>query len=389
MAADIPMTLLSDNEAEPIHSAIVRKEAWTLDSVRRLRAEADKRMREGPWTVTSDRPKNVELDVHEYYSEDPYWWPNPDNAPAPYVMRDGQVNPNRFQANRTALNAMCDSVFTLGAAAFLLDDTRYAQRASRIVQTWFLNPRTRMNPDLEYARSIPGNSSVRGDGILDGRLLIRAIQGMEFLAQSGAWDPKEQAAARKWFEEYLHWLTLSKQGMDEKKSGNHHATWWAAQVAAAATFVSNNAAQQAAFVYYRDHILPRQIRANGAAPREESRNRSLSLSAFNLEGCTVICRIAQVQGVDLWQARAKSNATLETVVNYLQPFLSDPRQWSKEQITDLPYESLYSLAFAGMGMKKPEYVALFRKLEHPDGAWLSLIDLMVSRWEASAHQTRH
>lgn len=383
------MTLLSDNEAEPIHSAIVRKEAWTQDSVRRLRLEADKRMREGPWTVTSDRPKNAELDVHEYYSEDPYWWPNPDNAPGPYVLRDGQINPNRFQANRAALNAMCDSVFTLGAAAFLLDDARYAQRASRIVQTWFLNPRTRMNPDMENARSIPGNSSVRGAGILDGRVLIRAIQGMEFLAQSGAWDPKEQAAVRKWFEEYLHWLTQSKQGMEEKKSGNHHATWWTAQVAAVATFVSNSAAQQAAFTYYRDHILPRQIRANGSAPHEESRNRSLSLSAFNLEGCTVICRIAQVQGVDLWQVRAKSNATLETVVNYLQPYLSDPRQWSKEQVTDLPSESLYSLAFAGMGLKKPEYVALFRKLERPDGAWLSLMDLMVSRWEAAAHQTRH
>jgi hypothetical protein len=42
-----------------------------------------------------------------------------------------------------------------------------------------------------------------------------------------------------------------------------------------------------------------------------------------------------------------------------------------------------------MGLKKPEYVALFRKLEHPEGAWLSFVDLMVGRWEAAAHQTRH
>jgi hypothetical protein len=37
-AADVPMTLVSEDEAEPIHSAIVRKEAWTQDAVRRLRA---------------------------------------------------------------------------------------------------------------------------------------------------------------------------------------------------------------------------------------------------------------------------------------------------------------------------------------------------------------
>ena len=383
------MTLVSEDEAEPIHSAIIRKEAWTLDSVRRLRAEAEKRMREGPWTVTSDRPKGIDLDPHDYYSEDPYWWPNSDNNEGtPYVVRDGQINPNRFQANHAALNAMCDAVFTLGTAAFLLDDARYAQRAARVVQTWFIIPRTRMNPSLEYARTIPGSAAVRGAGILEGRIFIRAIQGMEFLAQTGAWDAKEQAAVRKWFEEYLHWLTQSRNADDEKTSGNHHGSWWTAQVAAVATFVANGTAEQAAFNYYRDRIFPRQIRPDGSAPREESRPRSLVLSVFNLEAYTVVCRIAQVQGVDLWSVGGK-NTNISAVINYLSPYLADPHRWSKEQAGDFPTDGLYSLAFAGMGLNKPEYVALFRKLERPDGAWLSFVDLMVGRWEAAAHQTRH
>jgi hypothetical protein len=101
------------------------------------------------------------------------------------------------------------------------------------------------------------------------------------------------------------------------------------------------------------------------------------------------CRIAQVQGVDLWHVTAKGGATLETVIDYLEPYLADPRKWSKEQISEFPTDGLYFLAFSGMGLKKPEYVALFRKLEKPESTWLSLIDLIVSRWEASAHQTRH
>jgi hypothetical protein len=144
-----------------------------------------------------------------------------------------------------------------------------------------------------------------------------------------------------------------------------------------------------AFNFYRDRIFPRQIRADGSAPREEARTRSLSYSAFNLEAYTTICRIAQVQGVDLWNVKAKNGATLATVIDYLEPYLADPKKWSKEQISEFPNDGLYFLAFAGMGLKKPEYVALFRKLEHPETAWLSLIDLVVSRWEASAHQTRH
>jgi hypothetical protein len=388
-AAELPKALVSEDEAEPIHSAITRKEAWTLDAVRRLRADAEKRVREGPWTVTSDRPRDVNIDIHDYYSEAPYWWPNPADPNGPYVRLDGQSNPNRFVANKNALNAMSDAVFTLGTAAYLLDDARYAQRAIRDIHTWFINPKTRMDPNLEYAQAIPGTNDGRAVGILDGRVLIRAIQGMEFLSETGQWDARDEAAARKWFEEYLHWLTRSKKGDDEKHSGNNHASWWAAQVAAVSTFVMNHDDAQMAFNFYRDHIFPRQIRANSSAPKEEARIRSLSDSAFNLEAYTIICRVAQVQGVDLWTLKARNGATLAIVLDYLEPYLSDPKKWTKEQISEFPNDELYSLAFAGMGLKKPEYLAIYHKVERPEGAWLSLVDLIVGRWENAAHQTRH
>jgi len=387
------MTLVSEDEAEPIHSAIVRKEAWTLDPVRRLRADADRHMKEGPWTVTTDRPKGLELDSHDYYSEAPYYWPNPDNPSGPYIRKDGQTNPARFTANRTALIAMCDAVLSLGAAAFLLDNAAYGQRAAADIRAWFLNPKTRMNPSFDFAQAVPGLNNGQGAGVIDGRPFIRAIQGMEFLAQTSYWTPAEQAAVRKWFEEYLHWLTTSKNATDEKKSGNNHASWWTAQVAAVASFVEDGRTQQMAFSYYRDRIFPHQIRPNGSAPREEVRSRSLTLSAFNLEAFTLVCRMAQVHGAsataDLWNIRARNGATVSTVIDYLSPYLLDPRKWSKEQAVEIPGDSLAFLAFAGMGLKKPEYLDLFRKLEHSDSAWISLVDLMVSRFEAAAHQTRH
>lgn len=389
VAAEVPQTVLSVDEAEPIHSAIIRKETWTLDPVRHLRAEAEKRLHEGPWTVTSDRPTDLQLDLHDYYSEAPYWWPNPENPGGPYIRKDGLFNPARFTANKTALNAVADAVFTLGAAAYLLDDPRYAQRAARDVRTWFIDPRTRMNPNLDFAQAIRGVNQSRGTGILDGRVFIRALQGMDFLAQTGSWDAKDQAAVRHWFEDYLHWLTHSNNAEDQKSSGNSHASWWTAQVAAVSGYVENNTEQQMAFNYYREHIFPRQIRRNGSAPGEEARTRSLSYSAFNLEAYSMICRMAQVRGTDLWNVRAKSGATIATVIDYLEPYFSDPKKWAKEQISDFPNDGLYFLAFAGMGLKNPTYLALYRKLERPDSAWLSVVDLILGRWENAAHQTRH
>jgi hypothetical protein len=246
-----------------------------------------------------------------------------------------------------------------------------------------------MTPSLDYAQAIRNLNSGRGAGIVDGRVFIRAIQGMEFLAQTGNWDPKEQAAVHKWFQEYLHWILTSDNGNNEKRAGNNHASWWTAQVAAVAGFVEDDAQQKVAFDYYRDHIFPRQINSEGMAPREEARTKSLWYSAFNLEAFVTTCRIAQLKGVDLWSVHAKGGATISTVIDYLEPYLADPKKWTKEQVTDFANDGLYFLAFAGMGLKKPEYIALFRKLEHPEGAWLSVVDLMVGRYEASGHQTRH
>jgi hypothetical protein len=259
--ADIPMTLVSEDEAEPIHSAIIRKEAWTQDPVRRLRTDADRRMREGPWSVTVDRPKGVDLDPHEYYSEAVYYWPNPDNPTGPYLRRDGQANPARVTANQMALDAMSDAVFSLGVASFLLDNPVYGKRAAILIHIWFLNPKTRMNPDLDYAQSVPGVNNGRGAGVVDGRAFVRAIQGMEFLEQTSNWDAKDQAAVHRWFAEYLHWLLTSENATDERRSGNNHASWWAAQVAAVGSFVGDAKAQQLAFSFYKDHLLPRQIAA--------------------------------------------------------------------------------------------------------------------------------
>lgn len=385
----MPRTFVSEDESDPIHSAIIRKEAWTLDPARRLRAEAEKRVREGPWTVTADRPDGVEIDEHDYYSEAPYWWPNPENPGGPYIRKDGQTNPARFTENKSALNAMAEAVFTLGTAAYFLNDPRYARRAVRDIRVWFIDPTTRMNPNLEYSQAIRGTNLGRGAGIIDGRVLIRAVQGMEFLAQTGAWDARDEAAVKRWFEQYLHWLTHSKSGEDEKHAGNNHSSWWAAQMAAIASFVENKPELNGAFDFYRLSIFPRQIERNGSAPREEARTKSLWYSAFNLEAYTIICRIAQVHGVDLWDVRGKNGVTIGTVIDYLEPYLTDPRKWQKEQIVDYSNEGLYFLAFAGMGLKKPAYVETFRKLERHEGAWLSLIDLVVGRWENAAHQTRH
>src|SRR3954469_2047142 len=104
-----------------------------------VRAAADKYMQAGPWSVTFERPKDTPAGPHDFYSEGPYWWPDPQNPGGPYIRRDGQRNPDRFTANERDLNAMCESVLALGAASYLFDKPEYAARAAKIVSVWFLD----------------------------------------------------------------------------------------------------------------------------------------------------------------------------------------------------------------------------------------------------------
>jgi hypothetical protein len=386
-AAETPATLVSGDEAEPIHSAVIRQEAWTQDAVRRLRADAEHHFKEGLWTVTADRPKGVDLDAHEYYSGSPYYWPDPANPAGPYVRRNGLTNPAAFTANRAALDSMCDAVFTLGTAAYLLDDARYASRAVHIIQTWFILPKTRMEPNMEHAATVPGSQAAMAfapSGVSEGRPLIRAIQGMEFLAKSGAWDPKEEAATRKWFEEYLRWLTPSGPAAANRR-GREDSSWRAALEAAAATFAEDSAAQRRVFAAYRGPSIPRPPRTPSGAPAIPP----AQALATSIEARAMLCRIAQLHGVDLWSTPSRNRGTMAASVDFLEGSLADPKQWTKEQAAEFQGYGVYLMAFAGMGLNRPDYVAQYRKLERTDNAWLALVDLLVDRWEAAAHQTRH
>jgi len=329
----------------------------------------------------------LNLDAHDYYGEAPFWWPDPANPAAPWVRKEGHVNPDRFVANKTALNATCDSIFTLGAASFFLDDPRYGRHAAQLINAWFLTPKTRMNPSLEYSQAIRGVNEARG-GSIDGRVFSSRRAGMEFLAQSGQWDAKERRHAQ--MVRGLPALAHAQQDRsDEKTSGNLRASWWTAQVAAIATFLDDKAAGQMAFNYYRDSVFPRQVGAEAITPRERGAQPLARL--FRIQRRRDGHYLPHRPGAGRGPVERAGQGRRHAGDRGRLPGASSGRPEKMGQGADrrVRTDGIYFLAFAGMGMKKPEYVTLYHQLEHPDSAWLSFVDLMAGRWEAAAHQTRH
>ncbi|MCE0411647.1 alginate lyase family protein, partial [Klebsiella pneumoniae] len=155
---------------------------------------------------------------HDYYSFPPYWWPNPDTKDGlPYIRKDGQTNPdaNSDATDKNRLVKMSQDVSTLALAWYFSHDARYAQKAAAQLKTWFLDPQTRMNPNLQYAQAIPGINNGRGIGIIDSRALVEVVDAIALLQSSAVLSEKDVSALKQWFGEYYHWMTTSQNGFEE------------------------------------------------------------------------------------------------------------------------------------------------------------------------------
>ena len=120
-----------------------------------------------PHAITSAVNPRSPGGPHDFSSEGDYWWPNPKNPDGPYIRRDGETNPANFTAHRRLLMEFARSVGALAAAYDLTGEERYAQAAVRQLHVWFVDPDTRMNPNLQYAQSIKGVATGRGIGVID------------------------------------------------------------------------------------------------------------------------------------------------------------------------------------------------------------------------------
>ena len=381
LAAGSGLLLLSGEEATRVKAAVARGDERVATAAQRLRRAAGKALKEGPWSVTFERPAGVPTGKHDFYSEGPYWWPDPKNPKGPYIRRDGETNPDRFMHHRNDCERMGDAVFALGAAAWLFNEPRYAARARELLAVWFLNPETRMNPNLEFAQAVRGRDFGRNAGIIDGRPFIWTVQGVTFLERTPGWDRAVSAGLRKWFTAYTEWLTTSAKGRDEKKTGNNHSTWWAVQVAAYAGFTGDAHTRKIVWDHYRDVMVPGQFRPDGSAPREEARTRSLSYSAMNLDAFTLLCRMAAVEGADLWRFRAPNDAALERAVAYLAPYVARPETWRLPQIRPYEPSGNYFLALAAIGFKQPDYATRQPALANTEKPWPLLVEMLVKTSE--------
>ena len=365
-AADAPRVFVLRPDALQRVRDSVRSSKIVPHAVAAIRLDADQALKIPLLTVTDKTATPPSGDKHDYMSLAPYWWPDPKSPNGlPYIRRDGERNPElKGFPDHTHFDKLMSSVRKLALAYYLFGDERYAAKATEMLRAWFIDPRTRMNPNLRYAQAVKGHNDGRGIGLIETRGIGSVVDAVGLLASSHSWTDNDQRAMQKWCSDFLDWMVTSDNGKDEAAATNNHGMFYDVQVVSLALFVGRTDLARKVLDSAAQQRIAAQIQPEGSQPRELGRTKSFSYSVFNLTAMFELARLAENVGVDLWSFRSSDGRSIRSALDFLLPYATGERKWPYQQIEPIkPKELVPLLLEASFRFRATEYRSAALKID--------------------------
>ena len=325
-------------------------------------------MKMQPLSVMDKGTTPISGSKHDYMSQAPYFWPDSTKPNGlPYINRDGQRNPEiRKITDHDNLAELGNAVQVLSLSWYLIRDPKYAEKATSLLEYWFLDHKTKMNPNLEYGQAIPGINNGRGIGIIETIPLIGIADAARLLQGSSAWSAHKNKALQNWYAQYLHWMLTSRNGMDEHAATNNHGTWYLAQATDFALF-TGDAATARQLAEEGKTKMDHQIEADGKMPEELARTNGLGYSTYNLQAFFTLAAIAGHTGTNLWTYKDQQNGSIRAAFDWLIPYAFGRKKWEYQQISAYNKDELYTLLLQAYPIYADRQYLTDAQLIHPAG----------------------
>ena len=349
-------------KAQPI---LFKKAGQLLSKEILIKANED--LKSKPITVTSYQSERSAGGVHDFFSEADYWWPDASNPTGPYIQKDGQTNPANFSEHRLAMIRFSQMVGNLTSAYLLSKDNKYAVKAIQHCKAWFLDTATKMNPSLLYAQAIKGKVTGRGVGIIDMIQMMEVAQSIMVLEKQHAIKAEDLIEIKKWFQQYLQWVTTHPYGIDEREAKNNHGTCWTMQVAVFAKLVNDKTLLNYCDNRFKKLLLPSQMDLNGSFPLELKRTKPYGYSLFNLDAMYTLAHVLSTKENNLWEFKTANGVSLKKGIEFLYPFVANKNSWTLPK--DIMYWENWPVAhpfllFGYTAYGNQDWLTTWSKLEH-------------------------
>ena len=310
---------------------------------------------------------------HDYTSLSRYYWPDPGKPNGlPYILEDGQTNPEREDLSRydvIRLEKMISAVTFLSTAYYVTRQEEYAQRAVLWLRTWFINPASRMNPNMDFAQSVPGKTAGTPFGIIETVEFIQVVDAAMMLEDYSGWTEEDKDELQQWFKAYLGWLTDSPLGIKAEATRNNHGVWYDAQIAAYAYYIGDIDLVKNVLETSARRRIQEQIRPTGEMPQEMSRTRSLHYVLYNIRAFITLARLGDKVGINLWDYETVDGRGIKKAIDYAVPYILGEKEWKMKGIVlEKENSSAVYLAMADNHYRSPRYsLAAFKLLGKTTG----------------------
>lgn len=331
-----------------------------------LLKDAEAALYEGPFSVTDKTKVAPSGDKHDYASYSRYWWPDPDKVDGlPYIRRDGETNPasqSLEESDRPRIGSFGINTETLGLAYYFTGEDKYANKAAELLKVWFLDSLTYMNPNVNHAQCRIGHNNGTKSGVLDGRQMIRALEGSLLISNSSALSATDYKELKAWSDEYFEWLTTNEMALEEAASKNNHGSFYDLQAIYFALYSGNRLAATQVAEKFTEHRILKQIKPNGSMPEEVARTRPLFYSIYNLHAMFLVAKLAEKVHVDVWDTGDK-DSRLRVALDYLVPYTDPSKVWPSPTIGEADrIEMLALLQMANRVYSDGNYLEITKKL---------------------------
>jgi len=362
-----PKTLVIDGkDLAKNHELIVANDPDKVRALKALLKKADKLLKAAKVYSVMDKTQIPPTgDKHDYMSRGPYWWPDPTKPDGlPYIKKDGLRNPTYYDISDTQeLDKVHDGASILALAYYFTHENKYANFASKLIKTWFLDAETRQNPNLNFGQGVAGLNTGRGTGIIETRSLFRVVDAAILIQGTPNWSKEAHQALKKWFSDYLTWMLESPIGKEEAVAKNNHGTFYSVQVIDYALFSDRNEVALKEIEVFKNR-MESQLEPDGSQPLELARTKSFGYANMNLYGYFLIVKLAENLNISLWNQQITEGKNSRNALDWLVPYLKKEKNWEYKQIQKIDFgETIKILKMAAKKYSNPEYEALAKKAD--------------------------
>jgi len=384
---------LDDNSLLEGKKRVMEKNPSVIPALKKLNEIAEKYLKEPDVNVTQKGegwdmyfPKEHRVDIHDYVSFSIYFYPDTargNSIQSPWVnlerLGSNHVMREKFDYQRSS--KMVSRISTFAKAWYFTNDKRYAEAAVSQLRVWFINPATRMNPNMQYGQFVPFHPEYQFGaywGIIEAMSYHEILNAIALVKNSSCWKEEDNDKMKEWLYQWSQWLRKSANGQKEGRyeGNNNHGIYYDVQLTTAWMFLGNYKGinwEDSVQNYFKTFVpvarIKYQIDENGGMYKELPRPGASAYECMCLKGFELLAISASKYNIDLWNwnSEASDKRSIREAIEWLFPFYNGNKKWTYGNYAKNPLtsESALEILWESSQFLGGEHASIFNKFIAP------------------------